>query len=26
VTVTETDAGTFDAMGRRLYGGVRIKF
>jgi len=26
VTGTETDAGTYDAIGRRFYGGVRIKF
>jgi outer membrane receptor protein involved in Fe transport len=26
VTGTETDAGTYDAIGRRMYAGVRIKF
>jgi outer membrane receptor protein involved in Fe transport len=26
VTGTETDAGTYDAIGRRFYAGVRIKF
>ncbi len=26
VTGTETDAGTYDAIGRRCYGGVRMKF
>jgi outer membrane receptor protein involved in Fe transport len=26
VTGTETDAGTYDAIGRRLYGGFRMKF
>jgi outer membrane receptor protein involved in Fe transport len=26
VTGTETDAGTYDAIGRRWYAGVRMKF
>lgn len=26
VTGTETDAGTYDPLGRRYYGGVRVKF
>ncbi len=26
VTGTETDAGTYDAIGRRMYAGVRLKF
>ena len=26
VTGTETDSGTYDAIGRRYYAGVRIKF
>jgi hypothetical protein len=25
-TGTETDAGTYDPIGRRFYGGVRVKF
>ena len=26
VTGTETDAGTYDAIGRRWYAGVRVRF